>query len=296
MIDINKEINNSKEKFIINYIADNKGNEYLTKKELILTSYLNDYNHNFMINNVEVIRTIFNDFEEKYLYIYYSNFNDVKIVKYENKKLVYYEEENNKFNLKYSLQGKINYSYYENDNLITENLSKVMSNIIYLSNVRAYKLTENDKILIKIYKLFYNESPDFSSKEINKKIQVMMSILSLFNITLPYDYGFTLYNEMPISLDLNMQVNRLYPFGKTFCDDILLTSDATKTIKIVGKCINEYASCLEDLIKISKVIYISRYRLASNSDISKIADVSKVKESDVLLCKSLIRKIESENI
>ncbi len=42
----------------------------------------------------------------------------------------------------------------------------------------------NPKVLIEIYKLFYNENPDFSLSNTSIKVQTMMSILAQFGITL----------------------------------------------------------------------------------------------------------------
>ena len=131
----------------------------------------------------------------------------------------------------------------------------------------------------------------------------MMSILVQFNISLS-KYSFTLWknSKIPTSEDLNMQINKLYSFGKIKNEDnyIVLSEEAKMVIKTVSKSLNELINnnenFLEKLMLISRIIYISRYRISLDTDIQEIAKIAEVSQEDVLLCRSLVKKVENKSI
>ena len=176
-----------------------------------------------------------------------------------------------------------------------------MKQIYYLKNAKPIVLDTDDKALIEIYKLFYNENPDFSSKGINIKIQTMMSILAEFGISLEDDYGFSLCGKvkMPVSLNLEQRVNKLYPLGKvsSFEDGVKLAEEPKKIIKIVGETIKEAIKNEQNqnevLITISKVIHAGRYCISSNSDVKKLSEFIESSTDKVESSIKLVKRIET---
>ncbi|MDD6224234.1 MAG: hypothetical protein PUB18_04450, partial [bacterium] len=77
---------------------------------------------------------------------------------------------------------------YQNSKNINEQFVKLMKHIYLLKSAKAANLDMDSKALIEIYKLFYNENPDFSLSNINVRIQTMMSILAQFGISLGDNY------------------------------------------------------------------------------------------------------------
>ena len=153
----------------------------------------------------------------------------------------------------------------------------------------------------------YKENPDFSSKDINVKVQTMMSILAEFGITLDCDYSFDLMGKkkMPVSLKLEEMVQKMYPLGlvSEVKDNIKIAEEPRKIIGFVGDSIGDTISLEDDineaLITISKVIHASRYNLSSKADIREIAEftnrsVDEV-ETSVQLVKRIEHKINKEN-
>ena len=176
---------------------------------------------------------------------------------------------------------KLNY-FNEAGNIkkYTDDLSGIMKYIYALSNAKSIIINDNDKTLIEIYKLFYKENPDFSSKDINVKVQTMMSILAEFGITLDCDYTFDLIGKkkMPVSLKLEEMVHKMYPLGlvNEVKDNVKLAEEPKKIIEIVGDSIRDAIHDEDDmneaLITISKVIHASRYNLSSDDNVSEIAE------------------------
>ena len=99
-----------------------------------------------------------------------------------------------------------------------------------------------------------------------------------------------------------MQINKLYSCGKIKNEDnyIVLSEEAKMVIKTVSKSLNELINnnenFLEKLMLISRIIYISRYRISLDTDIQEIAKIAEVSQEDVLLCRSLVKKVENKSI
>ena len=212
-ISISKTLNFAKGSIELRYIGiAANDNVDLDKIEALLDAFINNHRHNNMIENVSIVRTILKDCEEKQLVIFYQDEKGSELVKYDNFNLLLYEkskrEENNDYNdrykIKYESTGSIKLDYNNNKiditgspgiELISKEITETIKQIYYLKNTKAVILDINDKELIEIYKLFYNENPDFSSKDINIKVQTMMSILAEFGISLDDDYGFSLLGK-----------------------------------------------------------------------------------------------------
>ena len=275
----------NEEKFVLSFKGiESSSNIDKVKINKLLDNFINSKSHINMLRNVEFIRTILKNFEEKLLVIEYSNKNFQEIVKYDNGILSFFNSKNNKnknlITAEFSNRKlNISFSNYDED-IINQQFSKLMDHIHLLKNVKPVNLDMDSKALIEIYKLFYNENPNFSLSNINIRVQTMMSILALFGINLEEDYSFSLLgkNKMPNSLYLEQLVNKLFPLGEIVDieEPIKLADELTKIIKIVGECVREVINTEynkdDALITISKVIYAGRYSLSSNSNIKSLSE------------------------
>lgn len=293
---ISKTLNFAKGSIEVRYKGIPSVNADLDKIDALLEDFISNHRHNYMIENVSIVRTILTDCEEKLLVIFYQDEKGSELVKYDNSNLFLYEksqrEENSEYYDRYKIKYeptngiKLHYNNHETDvadylgiELVSKEITEIMKQIYYLKNAKPIVLDTDDKALIEIYKLFYNENLDFSSKGINIKVQTMMSILAEFGISLEDDYGFSLCGKvkMPVSLNLEQRVNKLYPLGKvsSFEDGVKLAEEPKKIIKIVGETIKETITNEQNqnevLITISKVIHAGRYCISSNSDVEKLS-------------------------
>ena len=318
-ISIRKTLNFTKGSIGIRYNGILNDNANLGKINALLEDFINNHRHNYMTENVSIVRTIFKDCEEKLLVIFYQDETGSELVKYDNSNLSLYEkskrEENSehfdRYKIKYEspYDIKLDYNNKETDmsnylgiELVSKEINEIIKQIYYLKNAKAVVLDTDDKALIEIYKLFYNEKPDFSSRDINIKIQTMMSILAEFGISLGDDYAFSLCGKvkMPVSLNLEQRVNKLYPLGEVDSveDSVKLASEPKKIIKIVGECIRETIlneqNQTEALIIISKVIHAGRYCISSNSDVKKISEFTKCTTDSVETSVSLVKRIKTK--
>lgn len=316
-ISIRKVLNFTKGSIEVRYNGIPNNNADLDKIDALLEDFINNHRHNYMIENVSIVRTILKDCEEKLLVIFYQDEKGSELVKYNNSNLILYErnkcEENSehfdRYKIKYeSPYGiKLDYNNHETDmvdypgiELVSKEITEIIGQIYYLKNAKAIVLDIDDKAIIEIYKLFYNENPDFSSKDINIKIQTMMSILAEFGIYLGDDYGFSLWKKakMPISFNLEQRINKLYPLGevRSLEDSVKLAEDPKKIIKIVGETIRETISNeqnqSEALITISKVIHAERYCLSFGSDVKKLSDFTDRTTDEVESSIKLVKRIE----
>lgn len=208
-LNITKTLNFTKGSIEVRYNGIPSDNADLDKIDALLEDFINNHRHSNMIENVSIVRTILKDCEEKVLDVFYQDEKVLKHVKYDNSNLILYEkrkkEENNeyfdRYKIKYEIPYgiKLDYNNHEIDigdysgvELLSNKMTEIMKQIYYLKHAEAVVLDTDDKALIEIYKLFYNDNPDFSSKDINIKVQTMMSILAEFGISLEDDYSFSL--------------------------------------------------------------------------------------------------------
>lgn len=104
--------------------------------------------------------------------------------------------------------------------------------------------------------------------------------------------------KMPISLNLEQLVNKLFPLGEiSDIDDPVKLADEPK-IKIVGECvrevINDGYNQDEALITISKVIHAGRYRLSSNANVKELSEFTNRTENEVESSIRLVKRIETK--
>lgn len=317
-IRIRKALNLTKGCIEVRFNGIPNGNADLDKIDKLLEDFMNNHRHNCMIENVNIVRTILKDYEEKILVIFYQDEKGSEIVKYDNFNLFLYEksqrEENSEYCDKYKIKYEptngitLDYNNHETDvtnypgiELMSKEITEMIKQIYYLKNAKAIVLDRDDKVLTEIYKLFYNENPDFSSKGINIKVQAMISILAGFGISLDDNYGFSLYGKekMPLSSGLQQRINKLYPLGEVskLENNIKLAEEPKKIIKIVGETIRETISNEQNqnevLITISKVIYAERYSLSTNSDVKKLSEFTERTTDEVESSIKLVKQIET---
>lgn len=312
-INICKKVTSANESIKLEYKGiSTKDNIDLDKINTLLEDFTKNHRHNCMEENITIVRTMMRDFEEKLLIISYQNKSGSEIVKYDNNNLILYKNNNNEvnctdgFKIKYEPTSGIKLNYnnhnidlakYSSIRPVSEEITKILEKIYSLINAKAITLDNYDKALIGIYKLFYNETPDFSSKEINVKIQTMMFILAEFGIGL---YEFKIYKKerIPLSLELQQKINKLYPLGEVDDINVKISKETKKIISIVGEYIrntipNEQSKN-EALIKISKVIYAKKYLLSYDCTIKEISNYTGYTFDEVNSSLKLVKKVKNE--
>ena len=277
----------------------------------MMKDFVDNHKHDNMLENVTILRTIFRDYKEEILFVHFRDKNVEELVRYDNRWRVkgfgFLKEvkgdDSCKYKIKYDYPLGLEINWFNkagNIKKYTDDFSEIMKYISNLSNVGPIVINDNDKALIEIYKLFYKENPDFSSKDINVKVQTMMSILAEFGITLDCDYSFDLMvkKKMPLSLKLEEMVQKMYPLGvvSEVEDNVKVAEEPKKIIEIVGDSVRDAIHDEEDineaLITISKVIHASRYNLSSKADISEIAEFTNQSVDDVEASVQLVKRIE----
>ena len=310
-ININKALNFAKkyqtEKDSIEIIYNGTANNNidLNKIEISLNNFISNHKHNNIIECVTILRTILENCEEKSLIISYQNDKEKELVEYNKTNLVLYEKSDATSTIKYEdkcdtkldySNNKLNLSNYSDIESVSKKINAIAEKIYYLKNAKAITLDKDDKLLIEIYKLFYDKNPNFSNKDINTKIQTMIFILNEFGIVLENDYKFNMYSEdkIPSSLNLRKRVNKLYPLGRinNILDDIKLSTEYKKIIKIIKETIkeglNDKQNFDEEIIKISRNIYREKYQISYK-------DKRNNKQSDeITKSKKLVRYIKDK--
>lgn len=309
---MNKQINIKKKAndIEIKYIGLLLDSVDINKMESLLDDFINNHRHDCMTENITIIRTIMDGCYENLLDISYQNQKDFENVTYSDSNLILYEKINDNLKIKYNNasgisfrcnDSKIDCSDYSKIKEVSEKINEEVEQIYCLQNTNKIIIEQDDILLIEIYKLFYNENPDFSKKDVNIKIQTMMSVLAEFGISLGNSYYFSLFGKrkMPLSLVLEQRVNKLYPLGKVsnLEDCVKLAKEPKEIIKIVGECIREAISFEQNqneaLITISKIIYAGRYDLSSNRDLEKISELSNCSTDLVKSSITLVKRIEN---
>lgn len=285
------------------------------KVQELITKFMNKY-HWDMVTNVKFLRTILRDYDERLLVISYQNGEVKETIKFDNSHISLFEkmdkdsEFDENFIVKFTPSDNISFMFtdannkvidYSNIKNISDRITKVLQEIYYLSNVKPIELDQDSKVIIEVYKLFYNENPDFSDKNINIKIQTMLSILAEFNISVG-DYGFLLSGKrnIPMSMNLSNLVYELFPLGeiKEIDNPIQLREDAKKTISIVGEGIRNTIDSTDNqeeaLITISKVIHAARYNLSSTASIEDVAKYTDCSSDEIESSMKLVKRINTK--
>lgn len=265
---------------------------------------------NDMLKNIMMIRTILDSIEEKSLVVSYEDENTLEMVKYDCTNLYFYQKQRKDKTLEIiympnhgGLQIKDNYrdlEDYSTVQTVSKELVSAIDRIHDLTRVKKIILDENSKRMIEIYKVFYQENPNFQSKDINIRMQTMMSILSYFDLSVGYDFCLLGKMMMPISLRLEQDVERLYPFGEIdeVEDNVSLVQEAKKEIEMIGQAIRGNVSgrkeLNEKLITTSRVLHAKRYNLPSNCQVDAISDFIGRTPSEVKSTIKLVKQINDK--
>ena len=265
---------------------------------------------NDMLKNIMMIRTILDSIEEKSLVVSYEDENTLEMVKYDCTNLYFYQKQRKDKTLEITympnhggLQIKDNYrdlEDYSTVQTVSKELVSAIDRIHDLTRVKKIILDENSKRMIEIYKVFYQENPNFQSKDINIRMQTMMSILNYFDLSVGYDFCLLGKMMMPISLRLEQDVERLYPFDEIdeVEDNVSLVQEAKKEIEMIGQAIRENVSGREELneklITTSRVLHAKRYNLPSNCQVDAISDFIGRTPSEVKSTIKLVKQINDK--
>lgn len=237
---------------------------------------------------VSHIRTIFKDFDESELSICIRD-GDKKIynINYKNKKLVKFyikekDQSNNFICLNYSNAG-IKFDIEKGDlfnNFVDKTnfektFSKYLNNLYSLLFVNEIKIDGEVKILCEIYKLFYNDYPDFNSKNIFIRMQTMIYILKEFGVVISNEYIFNNLNDMkmPYSEKINKIIEKMKAYDKMDkCFDVNLNNKMKEKILVISNIIkkskNKEVPIEKIMLEFSCALYTIRYclSLGSNED------------------------------
>ncbi len=265
---------------------------------------------NDMLKNIMMIRTILDSIEEKSLVVSYEDENTLEMVKYDCTNLYFYQKQRKDKTLEITympnhggLQIKDNYrdlEDYSTVQTVSKELVSAIDRIHDLTRVKKIILDENSKRMIEIYKVFYQENPNFQSKDINIRMQTMMSILNYFDLSVGYDFCLLGKMMMPISLRLEQDLERLYPFDEIdeVEDNVSLVQEAKKEIEMIGQAIRENVSgrkeLNEKLITTSRVLHAKRYNLPSNCQVDAISDFIGRTPSEVKSTIKLVKQINDK--
>ena len=108
-ISISKTLNFTKGSIEVRYKGIPSANTDLNKIDALLEDFINNHKHNYMIENVSIVRTILKDCEEKLLVIFYQDEKGSELVKYDNSNLFLYEKIQRKGNSEHFDRYKIKY-------------------------------------------------------------------------------------------------------------------------------------------------------------------------------------------
>lgn len=293
---ITKTLHHEKENFEIRYEGMPLG-EGVNLENIyhLLELFFNNYSHVNMLQNVNIMRTIMQSYQEKLLDIYYEDNSIFERITYQNGVIVNFQKRC-KTGKKYSLQ------YQSEDNRNIFGLGVYTNLIKELSESQPEKLEEYDIMIMELYKLFYEEDIDFTKEEVNLKVQTMMSILAQFHILVNNYQNFilTVPNRIPVIPHLLGRIQRLYFLGEVVIleEDIDLPDCYKNLIKTIGKMarqnITDNVALMEELIKLNKIIYAGKYNLHKEVDVEKIAEFSHYSKEEVKSCIKLVHKIDQK--
>ncbi len=213
---------------------------------------------------ITIIRTIFNTEDEKTLKVTIVQNDDIKslvyfskgkIIKYLNK--VDYKEKYI-LEIKYTSRSGLNITSNTKDNELSSLISSEINKINSLENIFPLSLNKEDKMLYKIYKLFYNSDPDFLDNIDKIKTQIMIYILMEYGISIYEEEDFKLYNSIPFSIEIAEKIRKLSLFNNI--PDIKINKEYKNIISCIGKVLGNEIKDIDELILLVRYMYINKYR------------------------------------
>lgn len=267
----------------------------------LIDKIFNGYPSSKIMDIVRDIRTIFKDFTEEHLTIFVVTNSFETSVKYLDGKLVSFSDEqyisrDNKLQFNYELDKNINFSILGNTetNKYIEFYNMYIGILNSLKNILPISIYHNEELLCKVYKLFYGINPDFCDKNINIKIQTMISILTQFNICLNYPLSVYSSGKMPQNINLTSLVYNLRALGEVDVENlntIKLTYSHEPEITEIGKLVRESNI---DTITLSKLVHAGNYDLSEKSDIAHIRFLTKCDDIEIEDGIQLVKRINKK--
>lgn len=246
---------------IINY-NNNKVIEH-EKVDKLSKIFTREYSNFELKDIITIIRTIFNTEDEKTLKVTIVQNDDIKslvyfskgkIIKYLNK--VDYKEKYI-LEIKYTSRSGLNITSNTKDNELSSLISSEINKINSLEKISPLSLNKEDKILYKIYKLFYNSDPNFLDNIDKIKTQIMAYILMEYGISI-YEEDFKLYNSIPFSIEIAEKIRKLSLFNSI--PDININKEFKNIISRIGKVLSNEITDIDELILLVRYMYINKYR------------------------------------
>lgn len=232
-----------------------------------ITNTLNNFIKNLkfpisVVVLVNSIKTIFKDIDEEFLTIRLETECDCKDIYYNNGKLMSYKcnkklDKETEFEFSYNIdinRSKINYDINNPDCYdyvqISNHLKYQMEILNKLKVAKPINFNENYEKMCRVYKLFYNEYPNFNDEETEIKVQCMMYILNMSNINLFWnneDADWLCLENVtyPISVNVNDVIDDLCLFGKINEISRGFSESIEKRIKLIGNEIRNYINSFE---------------------------------------------------
>lgn len=287
----------------------------------ILTNIFNDRTTvPTLIETTKTIKTIFREIDELSLEIYINKDKELEGLMYYQGNLVSYS-----YQLYSSEKAPIDifmdYSYTPKKRVQAEltitdsdgNLKNPSQyqNIFYqkieiiqqLQQVKPTVLSTTNHRLCAVYRLFYQENPNFSISETKQKTINMLTFLREFNISVEdkeTNYNLTLNSKKDklSSLTLLLELNELAPFGEITPEmsSIQLANWEKQTIKAIGKEIRHHMQKHSDPMKwfsnLVQINYIKKYYLPSKSSEQDIANFGNYQKDEVIKTLKLVKEIK----
>lgn len=239
-----------------------------------------------------------------YYYNMESNENNIANITFE-----HHQKKGTNFSITKTRKNRKKETEYSDFNNVKELFNKKINTLCELQNIKMIKLSQIDKIICTIYRLFYQSNPNFSRKKDQILAQSMFAFLTDFGISLPASQNDTndifcfslMYNQtMVTSLQLSQILDQLAPLGeiKENISFVKLNKDAQQTIGIIGKEIREHMNSKPNPVEwfkdFVKVNYIKSNCVPANSTHEEIAGESQCPETEVKSNLKLVKKINDK--
>ena len=253
---IRNELEKNLTNVITSYLIDECITEVVFKLKSILQNYYDVY---FRVEKVIDGNNIILSFNNNKLDNYCSIYRNYKEI--------------SDFTLNYDLfSGLIIKS---NNKLISEmdvdNISSVISRelsiIKKLKNVYLVAVDLDGKVLYEIYKLFYNEVPNFSDEIVKRKTNAMMGILDSYDISLAKGYKFLFDHNNNVCSTKLLELLEKLSFVNTndIVDNVSLSKNVIGKIRFIGdeiRCfLNENNNDLNKLEQLLAFIYYDKHNM-----------------------------------
>lgn len=253
---IRNELEKNLTNVITSYLIDECITEVVFKLKSILQNYYDVY---FRVEKVIDGNNIILSFNNNKLDNYCSIYRNYKEI--------------SDFTLNYDLfSGLIIKS---NNKLISEmdvdNISSVISRelsiIKKLKNVSLVAVDLDGKVLYEIYKLFYNEVPNFSDEIVKRKTNAMMGILDSYDISLAKGYKFLFDHNNNVCSTKLLELLEKLSFVNTndIVDNVSLSKNVIGKIRFIGdeiRCfLNENNNDLNKLEQLLAFIYYDKHNM-----------------------------------